>query len=90
MSISTRHSLGISTTAIVASALVWTHHGYADSPPGRFEVVNGTVLDKKTKLTWQQTSPSMSYTWADAKNYCTTNAASLEGIGWRLPSMKEL
>jgi hypothetical protein len=51
--------------------------------------VDGTVYDTKTKLTWQQTVPSTTYYWADARAYCA--GVSVGGTaGWRLPTMKEL
>jgi hypothetical protein len=46
------------------------------------------VLDKKTKLTWQQTPPAAVGSQAAAKAYCST--LSLGGSGWRLPTVKEL
>jgi hypothetical protein len=52
---------------------------------------HATVTDTKTKLVWQQTTPSTpGYTWANAKAYCQTVGASLGGAGWRLPTIKEL
>jgi formylglycine-generating enzyme required for sulfatase activity len=62
----------------------------ANAPAGRYTITGGTVFDAKTKLTWQQTAPAESYTWADAKTYCQTVGASLGGTGWRLPTIKEL
>ena len=71
----------------------------ANAPAGRYVVTsggpdagtgNGTVYDTKTKLTWQQTVSSTSYSWADAKTYCAGVGASLGGTGWRLPTCKEL
>jgi hypothetical protein len=58
------------------------------APSGRYAISNGTVLDTKTRLTWQQIAPSQTYTWADATHYCHT--LSLNGSGWRLPTMREL
>jgi hypothetical protein len=67
----------------------------ASAPGGRYVVTNGgtsngTVYDTKTRLTWQQTISSISYTWADAKTYCAGVGSSLGGTGWRLPTLKEL
>jgi hypothetical protein len=68
----------------------------ATAPTGRFMVTsgsggnNGTVYDTKTKLTWQQTVTSTTYTWANAKTYCAGVGSSLGGTGWRLPTVKEL
>jgi hypothetical protein len=62
----------------------------ADAPAGQYVVTaggtgSGTVYDTKTRLTWQQTVSSTTYTWADAKTYC-----GLRGTSWRLPTAKEL
>jgi Protein of unknown function (DUF1566) len=60
-------------------------------PAGRYTYpAAGTVYDTKTKLTWQQTAPSVMYAWAAAKTYCAGLGATLGGTGWRLPTMKEL
>jgi hypothetical protein len=63
----------------------------ANAPDGHYVVTPGTsVYDIKSKLTWQQISPSTTYMWADAKAYCAGLGASLGGVGWRLPTIKEL
>jgi hypothetical protein len=63
----------------------------ADAPAGRYTVAAGTVYDMKTKLTWQRAVPASSmYSWADAKTYCQTLGATLDGTGWRLPTIKEI
>ena len=67
----------------------------ASAPGGRYVVTNGgtsngTVYDTKTRLTWQQTISSISYTWADAKTYCAGVGSSLGGTGWRLPTTEQL
>ncbi|MDP9002679.1 MAG: DUF1566 domain-containing protein [Myxococcota bacterium] len=50
---------------------------------------DGTVTDAVTGLMWQQTAPSLSYTWADAKAYCM--GLTLAGYAdWRLPTTIEL
>jgi hypothetical protein len=62
-----------------------------DVSPGGYVVVGGTVLDTKTKLTWQQTPPTATYAWPEAKTYCASVVTSaLGGSGWRLPTYKEL
>ncbi len=63
-----------------------------NAPAGRYTITAGTVYDTRTKLTWQQAVPSTTYSWADAKSYCTSAAlaASLGGTGWRLPTVREL
>ena len=62
----------------------------AQVPPGRYTTTGGTVHDSMTNLTWQQISPSVTYTWALAKTYCTGAGTTLGGAGWRLPTVKEL
>src|SRR5258708_2399350 len=64
--------------------------GWADAPPGRYTIANGTVYDTKTKLTWEQTpGPNSFYpTLVPSDQYCPT--LMLEGGGWRLPSLTEL
>jgi hypothetical protein len=72
--------------AFAASALV----SRANAPAGRYAISNGTVYDTKTKLTWQQAlpPPTMDFTWPAASSYCS--GLSLNGTGWRLPTVKEL
>jgi hypothetical protein len=66
----------------------------AAAPAGHYAIASGTVLDNKTGLTWQQAVPSGKYTWGSAsasgtaQYYCAN--LSLDGGGWRLPTMKEL
>jgi Protein of unknown function (DUF1566) len=68
----------------------------AAAPAGHYVVTagsgtgNGTVYDSKSKLTWQQTVSSTTYTWDAAKTYCAGLGASLGGTGWRVPMIKEL
>lgn len=70
---------------ILAAALAVSLAARASAPPGRYTISGGTVLDNKTKLTWQQQTPAALYSWAGAKTFC----AGL-GSGWRLPTIKEL
>lgn len=53
-----------------------------------YQLSNGTVLDTRTTLTWQQTIDPGSYAWTDAQSYCA--GLALDGAGWRAPSVKEL
>jgi hypothetical protein len=81
--------------AVAMIAVILPTPADANAPGGRYVVTNGgnssgTVYDTKTKLTWQQTISSISYTWADAKTYCAGVGSSLGDTGWRLPTMKEL
>ncbi len=74
--------------ALAAVLLLDVGPSHADTPPGRYTAQNGTVLDTKTKLTWQQDVAPGLLDWVTAKSYCFS--LSLSGGGWRLPSMKEL
>ena len=49
---------------------------------------DGTVLDNRTGLTWQQSDDGMCYNWDGAKSYCA--GLTLAGGDWRLPSRGEL
>jgi hypothetical protein len=60
----------------------------ADSVGCHFAPMAGVVGDSATRLSWQQSSAGMVYTWDDAARYCAT--LDLHGMGWRLPSVKEL
>jgi hypothetical protein len=61
----------------------------ADAPVGRYMIAApGTVLDTRTGLTWQQAVDANLHSFADAQAYCA--ALTLQGGGWRVPSMKEL
>jgi len=68
----------------------------AAAPAGHYVVTpgsgtgNGTVYDSKSKLTWQQTASSTTYTWDAAKTYCAGVGTGLGGTGWRVPTIKEL
>jgi hypothetical protein len=81
------HSLFLIAPAL-ALAIAWSALGRADTPPGRFTLQSGTVYDTNTKLTWQQAATPGAATWANAKSYCAN--LTLNGVGWRMPSMKEL
>jgi hypothetical protein len=74
--------------AVAVVSVVSSTSAEASAPAGRYTLTGGTVVDTKTKLTWQQTVPAAKYAWAAAKTYCQT--LSLAGTGWRLPTRKEL
>jgi len=76
----------VAAVAVIVVAL--TASADANAPAGRYTTANGTVYDTKTKLTWQEAVPTGTYTWANAKAYCA--GLSLNGTGWRLPTIKEL
>lgn len=51
--------------------------------------LNGEVVrDTISQLEWQRTPDSAARTWQDALAYCA--GLTLQGDGWRLPSLKEL
>jgi hypothetical protein len=54
----------------------------------RYQAAGGTVRDRFTGLTWQQSPDPAVRAWDDSRAYCA--ALPLAGGGWRLPSMKEL
>jgi hypothetical protein len=49
---------------------------------------NGVVDDPATGLHWQQAGLQTNYAWDAALAYCTN--LELQGMGWRLPTIKEL
>jgi len=50
---------------------------------------DGTVLDIKNNLLWQQSPPEGIYTWKEANEYC--KSLTLAGYSdWRLPTIEEL
>jgi hypothetical protein len=72
----------------VAGAIALVAIGRADAPAGRYTFANGTVSDTKTRLTWQRGVAPSTYAWSDASSFCTM--LNLDGMGWRLPSAREL
>jgi len=60
----------------------------ANAPAGRYTFpATGTVLDTRTRLTWQQKSTAAA-TLGAAGSACFN--LGLPGTGWRLPTVKEL
>ncbi len=74
----------------VGLAMVATLTVPATAATGRYTTSSGTVLDTKTKLTWQQSIAPTSMTWEAAKSYCAGLGSTLGGGAWRLPTIKEL
>jgi hypothetical protein len=74
------------------TAVAFSRLAGANAPTGRYTASGGTVYDTKTKLTWQQTSPSAMYALQGgaAATYCAGLSATLGGSGWRVPTVKEL
>lgn len=79
-------TLGIGLTVI--SALIVTVAVRADAPAGRYQVDVDTVYDTKTKLTWQRVHAQGTMTQSNAIAYCL--GLNLNGLGWRLPAVKEI
>jgi Protein of unknown function (DUF1566) len=86
------HHRRLPVAVAFATAVLAPRTSDANAPPGHYMIGSGasagTVYDTKSKLTWQQTAPTTTYDWADAKTYCS--GLDLNGTGWRLPTLKEL
>ncbi len=66
-----------------------SHSAWGDAPPCRYTFpVSETVKDTETELTWQRTLDAALHSRAQAAAYC--QALALDGVGWRLPTVKEL
>ena len=77
--------------AALAAALLMMFHtreASAESAGCHFAPMAGIVGDSATHLNWQQASSGALYNWDDAARYCAT--LELHGMGWRLPTIKEL
>jgi hypothetical protein len=62
--------------------------GSMAQPSPHYTVQNGTVYDHGTKLTWQQSYDPIPSLPNGVANYCAS--LTLDGGGWRAPSVKEL
>lgn len=60
----------------------------ADESACHYSIVDATITDLKTKLTWQRDLDAAMYTSDEAAPYCMN--LGLAGGGWRLPTIKEL
>jgi hypothetical protein len=75
--------------ATLVFPLFWTFVAHGDAPKGRYLISGvGTVKDRLTGLTWQQSVAASSFPWSEANTYC--QGLNLAGTGWRLPALKEL
>ena len=82
----------IATVLVAAACLAGiVGRARADAPLGRYALADGedAVFDSKTGLTWQRAVPSTAYSQNAALAYCAVDTG-LSGVGWRLPSVKEL
>jgi len=84
------HCLSRFALAFALLVSLFAGRSQAAAPAGRYTVSNGTVLDQKTGLTWQQSTSTTGYNYTDAVTYCSANTPALPGAGWRLPNLKEL
>lgn len=83
-----RRAGGLAVTLLLSLFRSLNVHA-AGAPAGRFSASNGTVLDSKTGLVWQQIAPRGIFDLTTAANYCASGTL-LPGTGWRLPTIKEL
>lgn len=83
-----RRRAGLASVVVLVAGLAIAVAASAAAPLGHYTIDHGAVTDVKTRLTWQQATSSTTYTQADAARICAT--LSLNGGGWRLPTVKEL
>ena len=62
------------------------------APKGRYTIAANTVVDNKTKLTWQRFASPSAVARDESGTTCgsPSTLAELGGSGWRLPTAKEL
>lgn len=80
------HALAFAASVALFASLI--RGARANAPPCQYAVVNGTVFDANTKLTWERTLSSGLVTWSQANDYCAN--LSFAGGGWRMPTIQEL
>jgi hypothetical protein len=77
--------LSIAAGSLVCLVLAAERAASPGAPPGHYVVSATTVLDTKTKLTWQRATSAAAVDLPTAQTYC-----SGLGAGWRIPTLKEL
>jgi hypothetical protein len=80
-----------SSSGITSTNEVKCVRGSAPPAPGNRYAISaggGVVTDSWTKLQWQRAVVAGPKNWSSAKSYCS--GLSLEGGGWRLPTIREL
>jgi hypothetical protein len=91
-SMSRRVPRHLASFAALASLVLAQGTTSASAPAGHFTLGSGatamTVFDTKTKLTWQQGVSAGTSTWTASQSVCA--GLSLNGSGWRQPTMAEL
>ena len=60
----------------------------ATPPAVTFQAMSNLVQSSGTKLSWQRSPDTGTYTWSEAATYCAT--LDLGGRTWRVPSVKEV
>lgn len=85
-----RRAVPAAGLVVVVALLAPAPHARADACPCRYDCAGApvTILDRDTKLTWQQAPDPTARTWDDAKTYCA--ALTLGGGVWRVPTVTEL
>lgn len=85
-----REVLGI--LAVLALTALSEAVAVGAAPSGRYTIAGTTVVDNKTKLTWQRSTSPSALLREESKAYCgaASTLAELGGKGWRLPTAKEL
>jgi Protein of unknown function (DUF1566) len=73
--------------AQVGGPVMCVSGGRPQPSSSHYTAANGTVRDNWTGLTWQQ-HLEMTYSFDQAAAYC--RRLSLDGAGWRVPSLNEL
>jgi hypothetical protein len=69
----------------------WAHWDLASAPPPeRYVTTDDVVFDRMTRLTWQRYVSVESYTWEEAKSYCSGLKIPGYPSGWQLPTRIEL
>ena len=72
-----------------ACLFVWQAVALGAAPSGRYSLSTNVVVDKKTGLSWQQSTMSAE-SWDAGGAYCAGLGALIGGNGWRLPTIREL
>jgi hypothetical protein len=83
---------GYPKTDLLSNSFSWRCVRTAAIHPGplaRYDIQAGTVRDLGTGLLWQRSAPNRTFTFDDARTYCTELSLAAQQ-GWRLPSMTEL
>lgn len=62
--------------------------GSGTAPAVRYEIAADVVTDLRTGLAWQRKPDAALHLYEDARAGCTN--VSLDGNGWRIPTIKEL